>query len=101
MADKILTRVLGVTKSKGLDKYQLGLIEIFFRTNILAFLENLRTTRLGYYTTVIQKSLKARYYYRKYLEIQDAIILIQSIIRKHLTWKYIQETRKIKATTII
>jgi myosin-5 len=53
MANKILTRVLRASKSEGLDKYQLGLIEIFFRANILAFLENLRTTRLNYCATMI------------------------------------------------
>jgi myosin heavy subunit len=101
MADKILTRVLGATKSEGLDKYQLGLTEIFFRADILAFLENLRTTRLGHCATVIQKSLKARYCRRKYLEARDAIILTQSVARRHLAWKHTRETRKIKAATTI
>lgn len=37
-ANKILTKVLGPSKSEGLDKYYFGLIEIFFRANILVFL---------------------------------------------------------------
>jgi myosin V len=36
MANTVLTRVLGTGKSEGLDKYQLGLTEIFFRADTLA-----------------------------------------------------------------
>ncbi len=53
IAHNILTRVLGATKSEDLDKYQLGLTETFFRADMLAFLDNLRTTRLNYCATVI------------------------------------------------
>jgi myosin-5 len=101
MANKILTKVLKATKSEALDKYQLGLIEIFFYINILAFLENLKTTRLSHCATMIQKTLKARYYRRKYLKARDAIILTQSVARRHLAWKHTRETRKIKAATTI
>jgi myosin-5 len=101
MANKILARVLRLGKSESLDKYQLGLTEICLRANILAFLENRRITRLDYSATMIQKNLKAKYYRRKYLEARNAILLIQSIIRRHLAWKHTQETRKIKAATTI
>jgi myosin-5 len=89
MANRILIRVLGASKSEGLDKYQIGLIEIFFHADMLVFLENLRTTRLNNYATVIQKNLKAKYYRCKYLEARNAILLIQSVTRRHLAWKYI------------
>jgi hypothetical protein len=101
IANRILTRVLGASKSEGLDKYQIGVIEIFFRTDILAFLENLRMMRLNYCATVIQKNLKATYYRRKYLETRNAILLIQSVTRRHLAWKHAQETCNFKAATII
>lgn len=101
LASKILTKVLGASKSEGLDKYQLGLTEIFFRIDILAFLENLRTARLDHSATVIQKNLKANYYRCKYLAARNTILLIQSVTRRYLAWKYTQETCKIKATTII
>jgi myosin heavy subunit len=101
MANRILMRVLGASKSEGLDKYQIGLTEISFHADMLAFLENLRTTRLNHCATVIQKNLKAKYYRRKYLEARNAILLIQSVTRRHLAWKYTQETCKIKAATII
>jgi myosin heavy subunit len=43
---------------------------------MLAFLEDLRTNRLHDYTIIIQKNLKAKYYYYKYLEAQSVILLI-------------------------
>ena len=53
IVNKILTKVLKASKSEGLNKYQLGLTEIFFYVNILAILENLRITRLDHCATVI------------------------------------------------
>lgn len=101
MAIAILTRVLGASQCEDLDKYQLGLTEILFCTDIMAFLENLRTTRLNHCATVIQKNLKAKYYRHKYLETRNAILLIQFVTRRHLAWKRLQEIRKSKAATTI
>jgi myosin-5 len=101
MANKILTKALGVSKGSGLDKYQLGLTKIFFRAGMLAFLENLRTNRLNDCAIMIQKNLKAKYYRRKYLEARTAILLFQSLTRGHLARKHAQEIRKIKAATTI
>ena len=101
MANKILVKALGTSNGKGLDKYQLGLTKIFFRAGMLAFLENLRTTRLNDAATMIQKNLKAKYYRRKYLEARTAILLFQSLTRAHITRKHAQETRKIRAATTI
>jgi myosin-5 len=100
-ANKILTRVLGASSSESLDKYHLGLTEIFFRADMLASLENLRTTRLNHCAIMIQKNLKAKYYRHKYLEARNAILLFQSVIRRHLAWKHMRETRKIEAATTI
>ena len=101
LASKILTKVIGASKSEGLDKYQLGLTKIFFGADILAILENLRTTCLNHHATVIQKNLKAKYYRSKYLEARNAILLTQSASRGHLARKHIQEKRKSNAATII
>lgn len=101
MANKILVKALGAGTGQGLDKYQLGLTKIFFRAGMLAFLENLRTTRLNDCAIMIQKNLKAKYYRRKYLEARNAVLLFQSVTRAHLTRKHAQETRKIKAATTI
>ena len=67
----------------------------------MAFLENLKTARLKYCATVIQKNPKATYYRRKYLEARRAILLIQFVTRRHLAWKYTQEARKIKAVITV
>jgi myosin-5 len=101
MANAILTKALGASSGQGLDKYQLGLTKIFFRAGMLAFLENLRTTRLNDCAIMIQKNLKAKYYRRKYLEARSAILLFQSITRGHLARKQAQEARKIRAATTI
>jgi myosin-5 len=101
MANAILTKALGVGRGQGLDKYQLGLTKIFFRAGMLAFLENLRTSRLNDCAIMIQKNLKAKYYRRKYLEARGAILLFQSLTRGHLSRKHAQETRRIKAATTI
>ncbi|TGO63939.1 hypothetical protein BOTNAR_0094g00160 [Botryotinia narcissicola] len=101
MANKILTKALGASSGGGLDKYQLGLTKIFFRAGMLAFLENLRTTRLNDCAIMIQKNLKAKYYRRKYLDARGAILTFQSAVRGHLARKNAQENRKVKAATTI
>jgi myosin V len=68
---------------------------------MLAFLKNFRTTRFNHCATVIQKNLKTTYYRRKYLETRNAILVIQSLTRRHLAWKHAQETLNLKATTAI
>jgi myosin heavy subunit len=95
-ADKILTEALGASNCKDPDKYQLGLTTIFFHTGVLAFLENLRTNRLNDCAIIIQKNLKAKYYRRKYLEAQSAILLTQSVARGYFARKYARETCKIR-----
>lgn len=101
MADTILTKALGTSTGKGLDKYQLGLTKIFFRAGMLAFLENLRTNRLNDCAIMIQKNLKAKYYRRKYLEARGSILLFQALTRAHIARKRAQEARTIRAATTI
>ncbi|KAI5790206.1 class V myosin-like protein [Geopyxis carbonaria] len=85
----------------GKDKYQLGMSKIFFRAGMLAFLENLRTSRLNECAILIQKNLKKKYYRRKYLEARAAILQVQSYARGYLSRKTAQELRTIKAATTI
>ncbi|KAH7318783.1 putative myosin MYO2 [Stachybotrys elegans] len=101
MANAILTKALGTSTGKGLDKYQLGLTKIFFRAGMLAFLENLRTTRLNDCATLIQKNLKAKYYRRRYLDAREAIVRTQSVIRAYMARKQVQELRTVRAATTI
>lgn len=101
MADAILTKALGTSTGKGLDKYQLGLTKIFFRAGMLAFLENLRTNRLNDCAILIQKNLRAKYYRRRYLEAREAIVQTQSAIRAYMARKQVLELRTIRAATTI
>ncbi|ROT40891.1 hypothetical protein SODALDRAFT_106970 [Sodiomyces alkalinus F11] len=101
MADAILTKALGTSSAKGMDKYQLGLTKIFFRAGMLAFLENLRTNRLNDCAIMIQKNLRAKYYRHRYLDARNAVIIFQSATRAYLARKAAQELRTIKAATTI
>lgn len=101
MADAILSKALGTSSEKGMDKYQLGLTKIFFRAGMLAFLENLRTNRLNDCAILIQKNLKAKYYRRRYLEAREAVILTQSAARAFIARKEAMELRTVRAATTI
>ncbi|KAK4645876.1 Myosin type-2 heavy chain 1 [Podospora bellae-mahoneyi] len=102
MADAILTKALGANKvAPGMDKYQMGLTKIFFRAGMLAFLENLRTTRLNDCAILIQKNLKAKYYRKKYLAARGAIVSFQALFRGYRARKEAQELRTIKAAVTI
>ncbi|TPX15148.1 uncharacterized protein E0L32_004706 [Thyridium curvatum] len=101
MADAILTKALGASTGKGLDKYQLGLTKIFFRAGMLAFLENLRTNRLNECAIMIQKNLRAKFYRRRYLQARESIVACQAMTRGHLARKRAQELRTVKAATTI
>ncbi|CAG9999951.1 unnamed protein product [Clonostachys byssicola] len=101
MADVILSKALGTSSEKGMDKYQLGLTKIFFRAGMLAFLENLRTNRLNECAIMIQKNLKAKYYRRQYLEAREAIVLTQSAARAFIARRLANELRTVRAATTI
>ena len=101
MANAILKKALGQGSNRGLDKYQLGLTKIFFRAGMLAFLENLRTTRLNECAVMIQKNLRCKYYRRKYLEAKNSILILQTWIRGSQARQRAEEVRQIKAATNI
>ena len=101
MANAILKKALGQGSNRGLDKYQLGLTKIFFRAGMLAFLENLRTTRLNECATLIQKNLRCKYYRRKYLEARNSILMLQSLARGHQARIRAEDVRQNRAATNI
>ncbi|KAK5154648.1 hypothetical protein LTR04_005962 [Oleoguttula sp. CCFEE 6159] len=101
MAHAILSKALGSSERGGMDKYQLGLTKTFFRAGMLAFLENLRTSRLSEAATMIQKNLRAKYHRRRYLEARESILLFQSLTRGHLARLQVEEVRRVKAATTI
>ncbi|KAJ5584086.1 uncharacterized protein N7459_003886 [Penicillium hispanicum] len=101
MCHAILRKALGDVSHQKQDKYQLGLTKIFFRAGMLAFLENLRTSRLNECAIMIQKNLRCKYYRRRYLEARESILTTQSFIRGFLARQRAQEIRQTKAATTI
>lgn len=101
MCHAILRKALGDVNHQKQDKYQLGLTKIFFRAGMLAFLENLRTSRLNECAIMIQKNLKCKYYRRRYLEARESILTTQAVIRGFLARQQAEEMRQIKAATTI
>ncbi|GES66988.1 class V myosin [Aspergillus terreus] len=101
MCHAILQKALGDTNQQKHDKYQLGLTKIFFRAGMLAFLENLRTSRLNECAIMIQKNLRCKYYRRRYLEARDSVLSTQALVRGFLARRRAAEIRRIKAATTI
>ena len=102
MANAILRRALGTNgKAPGIDKYQLGLTKIFFRAGMLAFLENLRTSRLNEAAIMIQKNLRCKYYRHKYLDARQSILDFQSLVRGYLARRHAEQVRRYNAATNI
>jgi len=101
MADTILKKALGQGENRGLDNYQLGLTKIFFRAGMLAFLENLRTSKLNDSAVMIQKNLRCKYYRRKFLETRESILAMQARSRGCFARQRANEVRRTKAATTI
>ncbi|KAJ5320518.1 hypothetical protein PENANT_c033G03137 [Penicillium antarcticum] len=101
MCHAILRKALGEASHQKQVKYQLGLTKIFFRAGMLAFLENLRTSRLNECAIMIQKNLRAKYYRRRYLDARESILTTQAFIRGFLARQRAQEIRRTKAATTI
>ena len=97
MADAILKKALGQGTNRGLEKYQLGLTKIFFRAGMLAFLENLRISRLNESAIMIQKNLRCKYYRRKYLDTRRSILQLQTWTRGYFARQHAEEVRRVKA----
>ncbi|KMQ45951.1 class V myosin [Trichophyton rubrum] len=101
MCHAILSKALGDITQQQQDKYQLGLTKIFFRAGMLAFLENLRTSRLNECAIMIQKNLKCKFYRRKYLAMRGSILAFQGLIRGFLARQHAEGARQVKAATTI
>ncbi|OJJ48770.1 hypothetical protein ASPZODRAFT_90600 [Penicilliopsis zonata CBS 506.65] len=101
MCHAILRKALGDVSHQKQDKYQLGLTKIFFRAGMLAFLENLRTSRLNECAIMIQKNLRCKYYRRRYLEARTSILTTQALVRGYLARRVAEEVRQVRAATTI
>ena len=72
------------------DKYQAGLTKIFFRAGMLAALESLRSDRLNALVTLVQKNFRRKMAVKKYQELRNAAIVIQT------WWRGIMARRLVK-----
>ncbi|KAH8102837.1 P-loop containing nucleoside triphosphate hydrolase protein [Cristinia sonorae] len=81
------------------DKYQSGLTKIFFRAGMLAALESLRSGRLNFLVTIIQKNMKRRMAVKKYQELRLATIRIQTWWRGISARKFVEGIRRTVAAT--
>ena len=83
------------------DKYQLGLTKIFFRAGMLALLESLRTQRLNFLVTLVQKNVKRMLAQRLYVRQRSAAIKIQSWWRGEMGRRLATTIRREKAAILI
>ena len=88
--EQLCTIILKAT-IKDADKYQIGLTKIFFRAGMLAYLERLRTERLNYLVTLMQKNLLRAVQQKKYQRIRSTTIALQA------TWRRILAQRRLHA----
>lgn len=83
------------------DKYQVGLTKIFFRAGMLAHLERVRSDRIRYMVVLMQKNFLRTLYQRKYINLKQATIGIQSQWRKVLARKRAEQTRQENAALVL
>ncbi|KAJ3567122.1 hypothetical protein NP233_g6566 [Leucocoprinus birnbaumii] len=76
------------------DMYQNGLTKIFFRAGMLAALESLRSDRLNAMVTVVQKNMRRRMAMKKYQELRQATIKIQTWWRGILARRLAESIRR-------
>ena len=88
--EQLCTIILKAT-IKDADKYQIGLTKIFFRAGMLAYLERLRTERLNYLVTLMQKNLLRAVQQKKFQRIRSTTIALQA------TWRRILAQRRLHA----
>lgn len=76
------------------DMYQNGLTKIFFRAGMLAALESLRSDRLNAMVTVVQKNMRRRMAMKKYRQLRQATIKIQTWWRGILARRLAESIRR-------
>ena len=76
------------------DKYQAGKTKIFFRAGMLAALESLRANRLNAMVTVVQKNMRRHMAVKKYRQMRNAAIKIQTWWRGIAARRFVQNLRR-------
>lgn len=94
---KNLCSLILTSKIQEEDKYQIGLSKIFFRAGMLAYLEKVRTDRLNYLVTLMQKNAQRHYHQSRYQRLRKATIGVQSVWRRTLARREAERLRKEEA----
>ena len=76
------------------DMYQNGLTKIFFRAGMLAALESFRSDRLNAMVTVVQKNVRRRLAMKKYSQLRQATIKVQTWWRGVLARRFVESIRR-------
>jgi len=76
------------------DMYQNGRTKIFFRAGMLAALESLRSGRLNELAIVVQKNMRRRMAVKRYQEIRNATIKIQTWWRRIMARRIVEKMRR-------
>ncbi|KAK5647331.1 hypothetical protein RI129_002223 [Pyrocoelia pectoralis] len=83
------------------DMYQFGKTKIFFRAGQVAYLEKLRADKLRKCCIIVQSTVRAFIYRRKYLKIRKSICIIQRYGRGVLARRLADTLRRNKAAITI
>lgn len=76
------------------DMYQNGRTKIFFRAGMLAALESLRSGRLNELAIVLQKNMRRRVAMKRYQQMRNAAIKIQTWWRGIMARRIAEEVRR-------
>ena len=76
------------------DMYQNGLTKIFFRAGMLAALESFRSDRLNAMVTVVQKNVRRRLAMKKYSQLRQATVKVQTWWRGVLARRFVESIRR-------
>lgn len=83
------------------NKYQVGLTKLFFRAGMLAYLEQVRTDRINFLVTLMQKNFMRTYYQMRYKRLKASVIGVQTIWRSIMAKREKERMRKERAIGII
>ncbi|KAF5304800.1 hypothetical protein FQR65_LT07817 [Abscondita terminalis] len=94
--EKILNQYIKIP-----DMYQFGKTKIFFRAGQVAYLEKLRADKLRKCCIIVQSTVRAFIYRRKYLRLKKSVCGIQRYGRGYLARRLADKLRRNKAAITI
>ncbi|KAG0233319.1 Myosin type-2 heavy chain 1 [Actinomortierella wolfii] len=86
---------------KEADKYQVGLTKIFFRAGLLAHMEKLRTEKLNYFATLIQKNMRRFVCQKKYQVLRRTTIKLQCYARRVKAQQQLRQLREERSALLL